>query len=553
MFTISARLNPDVINIHPPQLFGPFAAAHLFDFDPLVCPSSMTHLQQARATHVHCHSFHSCGRPHCRRPGQGHGLDGWQVLSLAVSALPRSRRSGSARDTCETRAVWLRSQRSKRSAELLVDGDVHSMQEVREAIGHLERQRWSVSTKFFGPPERARNKKWEKFFVEMEISFQPVCRSALPLHEPTDVAVLSAMLNASSAGIDCVALLTSDTGFIKTLVEIQHSGTSCCAFIPESVPAVFRSFEVAGLPTIRLQKDFESNLGSKVRAILHQDGSGSVELADPFPQTSSKVYISRSKVVTDFLDNLGYGGQGYTIQSIAKFWFTNNLGNLVVYPPTIGLNAMYEIVSEQRCASWGRYSDVCKLAFILPIVACSSSKKHVRMYGNACSRRIFEGEGPFILTDSLEMVPQALNRLGYLDDGLNADLTEAMFCFVNASYNKGSLRKAGMLPIAGDKVLDVQSKLRTAFLSNDFSGLWQRQKSCLRHSRVHLVQQILVRAGVLCGVTSRDICQREVFEGMKLYVRKRGLPSMQTFNGLLWRILRHTKKNDSTKTLEVEL
>ena len=78
-----------------------------------------------------------------------------------------------------------------------------------------------------------------------------------------------------------------------------------------------------------------------------------------------------------------------------------------------------------------------------------------------------------MLEDSPSLVVRALRQLGFLDDDFNSDVSEAMFLFINSAENKKPLRKSGMLPCPGDSPLDVDSKLRSAFLSHATPDTWQ--------------------------------------------------------------------------------
>lgn len=137
-----------------------------------------------------------------------------------------------------------------------------------------------------------------------------------------------------------------------------------------------------------------------------------------------------------------------------------------------------------------------------------------------------------MLSDSPQMVAQVLQVLGYLDDKLNADLPEAMLCFVNAARNKQRLKKRGMLPAQGERPSDVESRLRQVFLSSAFDGQWQVSKN---DAAFQILEGALRKARVLENMGSR--CSRqEMFEAMKTFAEVKGLPRMKTFNGLAWRV-----------------
>lgn len=364
------------------------------------------------------------------------------------------------------------------------------------------------------------------------------------MHEPNEKAIVFAMLKAAMHDVECLALLTVDAGFVNTILEVEQSGIRSFVFIPLGKLQISRTYEAAGVHAVILKS--QKTAGGKVIATLHDDGSGSVELA---PAASSNklaqhAFTARTDAVIYFLNSLGFEAHGYTIQSIAKFWFTNNLGSLVVYPADSGLAAVHEVISEEpRTSLWTSYYELGKLAFFLPHSAEGKmTKSKIQTYGNSGSHSIFRGGGPFILSDSDQLVEQVLRLFGYLDDEFNADLREAMLCFVNANGNKKKLKRRGMLPAFGETSVDVQSKLRRAFLSHDFSGQWQLMNKKSTEAMKPL-QHIMNKAGFLQSTKNTEYCHVEIFEAMHAYMQQEGLPSMNTFNGRAWRILRANRRN----------
>ncbi|CAK9088751.1 unnamed protein product [Durusdinium trenchii] len=104
-----------------------------------------------------------------------------------------------------------------------------------------------------------------------------------------------------------------------------------------------------------------------------------------------------------------------------------------------------------------------------------------------------------MLEDSSELTAQALTRLGYLDEDLNAVEAEAMFSFVNVRCNKHRLRKGGMLP--HHSIRDASSQLRSAFLSHSFQGQWQNMTG--DSNLLKSLQHVLKGAGVLSEAGGR--------------------------------------------------
>ena len=339
-----------------------------------------------------------------------------------------------------------------------------------------------------------------------------------------------------------VALLTSDAGFLSAVLHVQSSHrTRCVVFVPQDKASVISKYATEGLQVVSLQAEVRD--GAKVRAVLHDSGEGSVHLSDSFQKLSSKEFDVQTRMVSDFLDKHGYGvGEGYTLQGIAKFWFANRFSTpLTVFPSQMGLNQLYDLIGQGNQQTWSTCST--RRAFLLPrSTEGRLTKTGIQTYGSRAANAIYRGGGPLMLKDSSDLTSEALQKLGFLDDQENADLTEAMFCFLNATRNKTALRLGGMLPVSGAPSIQVEKQLRQIFLSNAFSGQWQfcnKSATTLQH-----IIMILRQAKILSPQSSGfEPTRREVFEGMKAYAKSQKLPRMVTFNALVWRILRHNERN----------
>eukprot|EP00435_Cladocopium_sp_Y103_P048113 s983_g14.t1 len=307
--------------------------------------------------------------------------------------------------------------------------------------------------------------------------------------------------------------------------------------VPESNYDVLRAFDDANIKVLKLAA--VELTGPQIRAVLDHNGDGSVHFADPY-----KAFDNTAKAahVMAFLKELGFkGDDGYLAPAAAKFWFANRLGSLTVFPSQLATISVHEVMQVQSDA-YDCYSG--DLAFILPVSSPPKNTKTCRQrYGSRLARQIFNGGGPFILQDSPDLTAQTLRRLGYLDDDLNDDLGEALFCFVNANVNKKALRLLGFLPSSGTRSSEVCEKLRAAFLSHDSRGEWQfiRKDEASMSSVLRLLHKDKVLASV-------EYSPSEVFVAMKMYAERYGLPEMQTFNGLAVRILQSVEQGPDTRS-----
>ena len=422
--------------------------------------------------------------------------------------------------------------------ELLVDADLHSVDEIRQAISRLEDEAGVVQTKIFAAPARKDNKKWGRLMQETGITFCPVKRSTEVNHakEPNDEAMTSAIQElVGDSSVNRIALLTSDLGFTDTILKATAAGAKVTVVTPEYCCSAIRRYKELGVELVQLEAQTER--GSRVRAILHNDGEGSVELAERY----KSIEYTKLDQVTGLLGDLGYMNTGkFLAPACAKFWFAHGLGPLVVFPEQLGTLAVQEVISQPSLVrSWKRYDH--DLAFFTPTLGLV--KSGCEPYGNPLARSIFRAGGPFMLKDSPNLVSTALRRLGYLDHVLNTDEAEAMFSFVNVSTNKVLLKKVGMLPDQNDSSGDVQEKLRAAFLSHASGCQWKKLGD--GHERI---QQILLREQLLAK--SQVGCSPEgMLDAMKVYIQKYRLAPKKTFNALSCMIARNSNQNPSQRPL----
>ena len=142
--------------------------------------------------------------------------------------------------------------------------------------------------------------------------------------------------------------------------------------------------------------------------------------------------------ITSLLEDLGFlDGTGYLLPAIVKFWFTNALGPLTVYPKQCATLALHDrVTSPATKRLWQRPQ--ADFSFCVPISSTKGriTRKQKERYGSAKARQVFLGGGPFMLQDSESLVAQSLERLGYLDADLNNDFSEAVTVFLNATHNK---------------------------------------------------------------------------------------------------------------------
>ena len=424
---------------------------------------------------------------------------------------------------------------------LLVDGDNIGIPEIQAAILELQRLGHTVKTTVFAEPGRERNKNWNRFFSLPDVVFHAVLRNSSAQGEANDEAIVQECLAFERCHSKVsVSLLVSDNGYLESVREMCKRGSAVTVLIPATDMSIIRRYRLAGLHVIALKSQGDRFIS--VRAILQQHGSGQVELAEPCPVRD---VVDDMELCTSFLRDLGYVEEEreFLSHAAAKFWRTNNLGALVVYPQQLTIEETCRIASVHKGRRWLRHSE--KLAMVIPIASAgAASKKDVQKYGSGLAKQVFQGGGPFMLPDSEDIVRQALTKLAYLDGNMNADLAEAMLVFANAPHNQYQLRKnLNLLPAAEDSVQDVQEKLRQAFQSHLSSGRWRFAP------KDTVVRHLLFKDGLL---SSKRAKAGDVFLAMAKHAKLHGLPKMKTYNGYVFRILR-ALDSSPTSTGTVEL
>lgn len=242
--------------------------------------------------------------------------------------------------------VWLASSRTK----LLVDGDCHSIDGIRLAIRCLEEHCGeTVHTTLFAPPKRLLSKKWRKFIEEDGMSFQPIHRASIDLSaEPNDQALAEAMRQLFKLQVS-VALLTEDSDFIEPIVDLEEIGANITVLLPENLYGLIHRYKRHGVKVLEVPLPRKPP-GTRVRALLHQDGGGSVKLADPYQTPASEHFASVQNEVANLLQALGYGDvrQGYLVNG-------SDVYQILVWKPigrSYRFSALLSRYGSASCFDW---------------------------------------------------------------------------------------------------------------------------------------------------------------------------------------------------------
>lgn len=429
---------------------------------------------------------------------------------------------------------------SSLGTELIVDADSHSQYEIEWVLQALQAESDKpVLVTIFSVSGRKRSAKWRKFMKQQNVKLHSVS----PIggnEDPTDQQILAYAGQRVARFPACrLALLTCDTDFIDLCVTISMTEIEVLVYISYVNVSAIRRYESAGVRVVPVPR--EEPLTYTVAAVLHPDGSGSVQRCKPFPR--EHMNPEHLHVLHQTMEELDY----WSAQSsklpplapcIAKCWFASGLGKLTVYPTQCAMRDMYSaIVEEPRDLQPNRHN----LAYLFPLRKVGGrafSKSKRRQFGSSMAWAVAKSGGPFMLEDSDDLSMEALRRLGYLLHDFEANPLEALLVFWNMKQNKAALLRMGKMPTTADSVTSLSAKLRLAFLSQECDGHWQTAPGDTEIRRVLKSQHYL---------DSDASCREEVFTAMGKYAADQGLPKMRTYLGRIWQMLLRMHPSDPSR------
>ena len=173
----------------------------------------------------------------------------------------------------------------------------------------------------------------------------------------TEVACLCAQPRKNR----CVALLTGDVDFCSLVQHARDCGLDTVIVVPKHARGPIPKFKAAGAKVVVLNP--VADVSPRVRAVLHKNGEGTVQLAEPFEYSFDR--DDKLEITADFFQELRYfSDQAY----LAKFWYAQKLGSLTVFPgQRTNLTALKFTAAADRVSAFTKYDG--NLAFFLPVTA----------------------------------------------------------------------------------------------------------------------------------------------------------------------------------------
>ncbi|CAE7212581.1 unnamed protein product [Symbiodinium pilosum] len=348
--------------------------------------------------------------------------------------------------------------------------------------------------------------------------------------------------------VDAIALAAADTDFLFLLEQLQGQGICTLALLPTAVaPGVSRAFasvaeverfQMDGLercPTkkIVLHRASSSVLQPMERHLWQPTGVSRIEDLDPeqfgaADQATAQsggfrvpVYVAKRPALKD----------QPLLPAVAKLFAT--LGKaFTAWPKRL---AFAEAVQEMFASgsSWEKH--IPRWVFVLPCGTQVATKKWLEACGSLKGVEFIRGGGARLFVDSVNLVPEVLHQLGYFDDELNEDLSEAIDVFADMKGNSKVLAASGVSIKPDYPVHTKQALLHAALVSPKLHGEWQLAPS-----------DDLVRGHLLAHgwIRRRSAPCLDVFAALKRFCESTGLPHRRTYRGAVKEFSNHLTKVD---------
>lgn len=431
----------------------------------------------------------------------------------------------------------LRAQGSSTTQEryaLFIDGDTVGPSSWASVIDAVRRKGQLAHAQVYCPAAFCQNRVWTDAAAALNIEFKVVKRRVGGAKDPNDMAIAMAAQRVVSTGaVRSVALAVGDVDFAYVADCLHSAGHNTLAVLPEgSSNRMARAFTDAGAEVARFKQHHSGEHAPKKKLILHPSGVGSVRDVseeDLFVNVADEGALAERLLELGFLSTL----DDPLVPGLAKLYCANRIGDLTVWPTVCALQEAETTVLSLRQQCRTNPGD---LVFVLPMTNGKGSKACMDVYGSINCARFASAGGPFILKDTDTLVARFLQKLKYLDDGLNADLGEAIDVFCRAKLNRRALAKLGLQVAPLFKEHTKTSLLHGALVSPSVTGTWQVAPSDMS------VRMMFARQSLISGV---DAPARQVFKALKTYVHKHGLQQRNTYNGLVFEVLHSQQQPNS--------
>lgn len=424
------------------------------------------------------------------------------------------------------------------SYALLIDGDCQGPRQIQAALQALRKRGRVVHAEVFAVAQRKQEKQLASLLKSEGVVFKDVPRKAGGTKGPNDIEIAMRAIDLyHRQSVACVVLLVTDVDFCLVVQRLTSQGQRAAVLLEEDRTHLAQAFREVNAEVILVNEDsFKSGRPLKM-AVLHPDGSGSIQSmnAGRLAQMDAPICIADAAAR---LTELGFleDKMNPPVPAIAKFWHSNSLGSLAVWPPRLAYHDFQSLDRCQKRHDWCRYTK--EYCFVIPHdnARPAKCKSVIDQFGSGKCYAIASGGGPFMLRDSPDLPEIVLGRLGYLDQELNTDFDEALLLFASLAYNKRYLAQANVELVKSACPMVRRQLFRSLMLSGKTYGTWSTAPR-------DTMRRALTAKGLLHSTATSPI---EVFEAMTTYAKVHNIQLAKNYNSLAYNIKKHWMPSQQT-------
>lgn len=410
------------------------------------------------------------------------------------------------------------SSRAQKRFGLVVDGDVFGPKHfdgiVQAVKRHGELQQGYIFASTMG-------KNWKQLVAALGLELREVERRAGG-KDPNDIAIsLEAARLAFQENVDAIALAAPDLDFLYLVDFLQrHSSIQVLTLFPRLCsPSVAYAFkQKSKVDWFMTGSQEKEETPPKKKMLLHPNGISTIADLHPEEFDNAKVQQEAVDTLRSTLIDLEYleDQEQPLLPAMCKFAASHAL-TLTVWPKHLAIAQLLKVLEAPP--SWKRNDH--HLVFVLPRGKPAATKKWLQECGSLKAVEYVRGGGAFLKMDGAALVPEVLQQLGYLDEEMNKDLSEAIDVFANMKDNHKALQ---LLDISIKPDFSVHRKValvHCALVSPRVGGEWQTAPGD------DLARRYLAANGYL---RTSSAPRGDVFAALHSFSQQMQLPTTRTYN-----------------------
>ena len=282
--------------------------------------------------------------------------------------------------------------------------------------------------------DEIRAEAWKTALRQHRISAVTVPRLSGGHKDPADIMLAMDAAEAGLSGASAIGIVSCDVDFAILLRKLRNWGVWTAVIFPKlRQSSMVQQLAIAADEVVHYSA--EKQTGRFLRRIVMDTKhlEGEVEVADDsHAESLTQVVISdaafdelRTTLVT--CGFLKHKEDGPLVDALVKFFHTNNLGKLTIWPQKLAIREAASKMLQEARPEWK--NNPGNLALIQPLGGYSPDKP-------TNFTRLTQVGGPFLCRIDSSLVERVLRRFRYLDDRLdvagdNVEEAGKLFCEIN--------------------------------------------------------------------------------------------------------------------------